>query len=119
MNVRTSTIVLFAAGCMLGMVLAGCDRMNAMMPHKLVASEGQHSIPMYPDEATFLKISRRAQESGATGVVGDVQKQFTAKEIDDQTSVKILSSDDNGYEVQVTDGPMKGQVGFVAHQNVS
>ena len=51
-------------------------------------------------------------------MVGDVQKNFTAKQIDDQTPVKVLSSDSNGSEVEITQGPMNGQAGFVANQNL-
>jgi hypothetical protein len=54
-----------------------------------------------------------------TGAVGDVQKQFSAKEIDDQTAVEIISTDSHGDEVQIVDRPMKGQIGFVAPQNVN
>jgi hypothetical protein len=47
-----------------------------------------------------------------------VKQNITAKQIDDQTSVQIVTSDDYGSVVTVTDGPMKGQSGFVAKQNV-
>jgi hypothetical protein len=51
-------------------------------------------------------------------MVGDAQKNLSAKKIDDQTPVIVISSDDNGTQVQITEGPMKGQAGFVANQNV-
>jgi transcription antitermination factor NusG len=86
--------------------------------HKLVATGGSHTVPLYPDEATYLTVAHKAQQSGVTGMVGNVQKDFTAKQIDDQTPVKVLSSDNNGDEVQITSGPMQGQAGFVARQNV-
>jgi len=73
---------------------------------------------MYSDEQTFLKVSHSSQQGGVTGMVGDLQKNLTAKEIDDQTPVNVLSSNSNGSEVEITDGPMKGQAGFVANQNV-
>ena len=100
------------------LILSAAACQKADFQHKLVATGGSHTVPLYPDEATYLKVSHKAQESGVTGMVGNVQKNFTAKEIDDQTPVKIISSDDNGDEVQITDGPMKGQAGFVAKQNV-
>ncbi|HXW84621.1 MAG TPA: hypothetical protein VEJ86_09475 [Candidatus Binataceae bacterium] len=89
-----------------------------LLPHKLVATNGEHTVSMYPDEHTFVEVSHREQSGGVTGVVGDVQKNFTAKQIDDQTPVKVLATDDNGSQVLITDGPMRGQSGFVAHQNV-
>ena len=97
---------------------AACNSATAIVPHKLVASSGQDTVPMYPDEQTFLKVSHSSQEGGVTGMVGDVQKNFTAKRIEDQTPVKVLSSDSNGSEVEITQGPMNGQAGFVANQNV-
>ena len=51
-------------------------------------------------------------------MIGDAQKGMSAKQIDDQTPVNIISSDSNGTEVEVVQGPMKGTAGFVANQNV-
>ncbi len=53
------------------------------------------------------------------GVVGDVKQTLTAKQIDDQTPVQVVTSDDYGAVITVTDGPMKGATGFVAKQNVN
>jgi transcription antitermination factor NusG len=103
-------------GCAMFLSVAACQK--SVLQHKLVATGGSHTVALYPDEATYLKVSHKAQEGGVTGMVGDVQKNFTAKQIDDQTPVKIISSDDNGDEVQITQGPMAGQTGFVAKQNV-
>jgi transcription antitermination factor NusG len=52
-------------------------------------------------------------------MVGSAQQGLTAKQIDDQTPVKVISSDSNGTEVEVVQGPMKGTAGFVANQNVN
>lgn len=97
--------------------LAGCNR-SSLLPHKLVATGGEHAVPLYPDEATYLKVAHTAQEGGVTGMVGDAQKHLSAKEIDDQTRVEIISSDPNGCVVQVVQGPMKGATGFAPRQNV-
>jgi hypothetical protein len=98
---------------------AGCNRSDRLLQHKLVATGGQHTVAMYPDEQTFLKVASKAQEGGVSGALGNVQKQFTAKQIEDQTAVRIISSDSNGALVEITDGPLKGQTGFVAPQNIS
>ena len=115
---KTIKIAAVAALFSGALVFAACNSPSTALPHKLVATSGQDSIPMYPDEQSFLKVSHNAQEGGVTGVVGDVQKEATAKKIDNQTPVQVLSSDSNGSEVEITDGPMKGQAGFVANQNV-
>lgn len=88
------------------------------MPHKLVATGNQHSIPMYPDEQVYLHTSHEKQQGGVEGVVGDVKQNLEAKQIDDQTPIQIVTSDENGAVITVTDGPMKGATGFVAKQNV-
>ena len=107
----------FLMGGAITLAAAACNS-APILPHKLVATSGARTIPMYPDEQTFLKVSHSSQEGGVTGMVGDVQKNLTAKQIDDQTPVKILSSDGNGSEVEITQGPMNGQAGFVANQNL-
>jgi 4-carboxymuconolactone decarboxylase len=58
-------------------------------------------------------------EAKHVGVTDDHMKQrLTTKQLDDQTDVEIVTTDDNGAVVTVTDGPMKGQTGFGAKQNV-
>jgi len=105
-------------GFALILLVAGCQGENKLMEHKLVANPNEHSVAMYSDEQTYLKVSRMQQQGGVEGVAGDVRKNFAAKDIDDQTPVTIVSSDDNGAVVQIVQGPMKGQTGFVARQNI-
>ena len=99
-------------------LVAGCQRPIPVVNHKLVVTGNAHSVPLYPDEETFLKVARMGQQGGIEGMIGDVGKKFEAKEIDDQTAVKIVSSDDYGSVIQIIDGPMSGHTGFVAKQNV-
>jgi transcription antitermination factor NusG len=105
------------ASSVLSIAAVGCNN-SPVATHKLVATGGEHTVPLYPDEATYLKVSHKAQQGGVSGMVGNAQQDLTAKKIDDQTPVKVISSDDNGSEVQIVQGPMKGTAGFVANQNV-
>jgi hypothetical protein len=89
-----------------------------LITHKLVVTGNQHYVPLYSDEHAYLQFSKMHQEGGVEGLVGEVGKQFVAKQIDDQTPVKIVSSDDNGSVVEITQGPMKTETGFVARQNI-
>jgi len=73
--------------------------------HKLVAAGDKHSVPLYADEATYQKASHQPE-----GV--------RAEQVADQTPVVIISSDDSGAIVEIVDGPMKGQNGFVSKDNV-
>jgi len=92
-------------------VLAGCG-------HKLAARGGNTTIPLYPDKATFDKVKNLQNQGGPAGLLGGIGEGFVAKKIDDQTPVKVISSDDEGDEVEITSGPMKGTVGYVAKDNV-
>ena len=98
--------------------VAGCQSGESIVAHKLVATGNQHSVALYPDEQTYLKVSRMQQEGGIEGMAGDVRKNFTALAIDDQTPVTIVSSNENGAVVEIAEGPMKGQSGLVDKQHV-
>jgi hypothetical protein len=97
-------IVVPALAGALALAAIGCKE---SANHKLVGTEGKHSVPLYADEATYEKVSHEPVGSGAN-----------APQVDDQTPVVIISTDDNGAVVQIIDGPMKGQNGFVAKDNV-
>lgn len=94
----------------------GCE--NPSLSHKLVATSTNQSVPLYPDEQTYLKVSHERQEGGVSGLAGNVKETMEAKTIDSNTPVDIVSSDDNGAMVVITDGPMKGTTGFVARTNI-
>ena len=100
------------------LTVAACQSGQSIVSHKLVASAKQHSVPMFPDEQTYLKVSRMQQQGGIEGMAGDVHKNFIAWAIDDRTPVTIVSSDENGAVVEIAQGPMKGHSGFVAKQNI-
>ncbi len=100
-----------AAAVAISLALSGCG-------HKLVALQGEKSVPLYTDEQTYMNLSKLKQQGGVQGMLGAVGQSFTARQIDDQTPVKVISSDNNGSEVEIIDGPMKGQTGFVAKQNL-
>ena len=117
MIMKAQKMTAILAGVM-ALALAGCTR-DAVLAHKLMATGGQTTVALYPDEATFMKVSHKEQQGGVTGMVGSAQQGLTAKQIDDQTPVKVISSDSNGTEVEVVQGPMKGTAGFVANQNVN
>jgi hypothetical protein len=111
--------MIFTLGALFSLAIIGCQKpITPVISHKLVVIGNQHAVPVYPDEQTYLHTSREKQEGGVVGIVGDVKQNLTAKQIDDQTPVQIVTADDYGAVVTVTDGPMKGATGFVAKQNV-
>ena len=112
-----TTLALFA---MVASGMTSCQQqVQTALPHKVVATGNQHSVPVYPDEEAYLHTARMKGEGGVAGIVGDVKQKFQAKEIEDQTPVQIVSADDNGAVIAVTDGPMKGLTGFVPKQNIN
>lgn len=104
---RAALYVALAAALM----MAGCG-------HKLVANAGEHTVRVYPDQATFDKLAKMKAEGGPMGMLGGIGQNIAAKEVDDRTPVRVVSSNDEGSEVEVTDGPYKGLKGFVPRQNV-
>jgi hypothetical protein len=97
-------------------IIAACQK--PVLTHKLVVTGNQHSVPLYSDEQTYLDVSHEKQQGGVEGMAGDIRNKFSARQIDDQTPVKVVSSDDNGAVIQIIEGPMKGQSGYVAKQNL-
>jgi transcription antitermination factor NusG len=93
------------------LMLAGCG-------HKLVANAGEHTVKVYPDQATYDKLAKLKSEGGPMGMLGGLGANLAAKQVDDRTPVRIVSSNDEGSEIEVTDGPFKGLKGFVPRQNV-
>jgi transcription antitermination factor NusG len=99
------------AAIAIAIVAAGCS-------HRVVASPGEHTVKVYPDQATYDKVVKMKSQGGAMGMLGGIGANLAAKEVDDQTPVRIVTSNDEGSVVEVIDGPFKGVTGFVPRQNV-
>ena len=93
------------------LILGGCS-------HKLVATEGQAQVSIYPDEDTYKKLAQMKAQGGVAGMLSGMGENLAAGKLDNKTPVKIVSSDDLGSNVEVTDGPSKGMKGFVPKANV-
>ncbi|HXW84887.1 MAG TPA: hypothetical protein VEJ86_10815 [Candidatus Binataceae bacterium] len=93
------------------LLLAGCG-------HKLVATGGQHTVDVFPDEDTYKKIANMKNQGGVAGMLGGLGENLATQKVDDQTKVKVISSDDLGSQVEVIGGPAQGVKGFVPKQNV-
>ncbi|HEY6394619.1 MAG TPA: hypothetical protein VIX12_04315 [Candidatus Binataceae bacterium] len=108
---RTKTLILSAA---LGaaLMLAGCQ-------HRLVAANEEHTVGLYPDEQTYMKIAQMKGQGGVAGMIGGMGQNLATRQIDNDTPVRIISSDDMGSQVEIIDGPLKGTTGFAPKQNVN
>ncbi|HVN63409.1 MAG TPA: hypothetical protein VMT58_02135 [Candidatus Binataceae bacterium] len=109
---RASRIAACGFAFCAAIALSGCG-------HKLVAHNGNNTVALYPDEDTFQKLTELKQKGGTIGgMIGGLGEGIAATQVDNNTRVKILSSDDRGAEVEVLDGTYKGRKGFVAKDNV-
>ena len=93
------------------LLMAGCG-------HKLVATEGQTQVAIFPDEDTYKKLAQMKAQGGVAGMLGGMGENLAAGKLDNGTPVKVISSDDLGSQVEVTEGPSKGMKGFVPKANV-
>jgi hypothetical protein len=109
---RISTVVICAAVIGVMIALAGCG-------HKLVAHNGESTVAVYPDENTFVKLTDLKKQGGMVGgVIGNLGEGLAAKQVDNNTPVRIINSDDKGSQIEVLDGAFKGMHGFVPQDNV-
>ena len=109
---RISTVVICAAVIGVMIALAGCG-------HKLVAHNGESTVAVYPDENTFTKLTDLKKQGGVVGgVIGNLGEGLATKQVDNNTPVRIINSDDKGSQIEVLDGAFKGMHGFVPQDNV-
>lgn len=103
--------VLLGLVVLAAMAVAGCS-------HKLVATGSDHTVKIYPDEATFEKVKQMKAAGGPSAMLGGLGESFMTKDLDNHTPVRVISSDAEGAQVEVIDGPQKGVQGFVAKENL-
>ena len=109
MRIPTIVICAFAIGAALA--IEGCG-------HKLVSHNGESTVAVYPDENTFIKLTDLKKQGGVGGMIGGLGEGLAAKQVDNNTPVRIINSDDKGSQVEVLDGAFKGLQGFVPQDNV-
>ena len=93
------------------LALAGCG-------HKLVAHGGDTTVSVYPDKDSFEKLKHLQNQGGPEGMIGGLGASIVAKKVDDGTPIKVISSDDDGYQIEVLDGASKGMRGYVSKDSV-
>ena len=111
-SMRISTLIICAFTIGASLAIAGCG-------HKLVAHNGESTVAVYPDENTFTKLTDLKKQGGVVGgMIGGLGEGLAAKQIDNNTPVRIINSDDKGSQVEILDGAFKGMQGFVPQDNV-
>jgi hypothetical protein len=86
--------------------------------HKLVGRGGETTVSVFPTKKDFDNVMSLKSQGGAEGMVGGFGETFMAKKVAGDTPVKVLSSDSEGDEIQVLQGPNAGLRGYVAKDNV-
>ena len=110
---RLAKVTLGATIILTALLIAGCG-------HKLVANSGAATVTVYPSREAFDRINSLKNQDGAVGgMIGGIGENLVGKRINDQTPVKIISSDNEGAEVEVLKGSDQGLHGYVAKDNVN
>jgi hypothetical protein len=102
-----------SAFVMLGMLFgtAGCS-------HNLVGREGETTVSVYHSKKDFESLTTMKSRGGAEQMMGGIGETFLAQKVAEHTQVKILSSDAEGAEIEILQGPNAGLRGYVAKDNV-
>ena len=108
---RKSKIAWGVLALMLMPLLAGCG-------HKLVAHSGDTTVNVYASKEQFDKVQSMKSQGGAAAMLGGIGESMLAKKVDNNTPVKVISSDDEGAMVEILDGRDKGTQGYVAKDNL-
>jgi hypothetical protein len=107
-------IVRFSVAVMLIGILAGLVGCS----HKLIGRGGETTVDVFLSKKDFETVMSMKSQGGAEGMVGGLGESFMAKKVAENTPVKVLSSDSEGDDVQVLEGPNAGLRGYVAKDNV-
>ena len=102
----------------LGLVLVSALLVISGCSHRLVGHGGETTISVFNSKKDFDNVMSMKSRGGVSGLAGGVGENLMSRKVGQDTQVKILSSDSEGYEIQVVDGPNAGLRGYVAKDNV-
>ena len=108
---KLANLILSAALVIGALTLAGCS-------HKLVAHNGETTVAVYPDKSSFDRFKSLQSQGGPAGLIGGMGANIVAKKVDDGVPVKVISSDDEGCQIEILDGASKGIQGYVSKDNL-
>ena len=99
------------AALVLMLLLAGCG-------HKLVAHNGDTTVNVYGSKEQFDKVQQLKSQGGPASIFAGIGENVLARKVDNNTPVRIITSDDEGASIEVLDGRDKGFQGYVAKDNL-
>jgi hypothetical protein len=109
-----------ASALVIAFAVSGCT-------HRLLPNQGDSTARVYQSEDIYKAIQEDIQQLGDPKVDPNVKKYLgmiiglahgESRDIDGGTQVKIISSDADGYLVEVQEGKYLGYRGFVAKANL-
>jgi hypothetical protein len=106
-----SRIVQGVLALLLMPLIAGCG-------HKVIARSGDTTVNVYASKEQFDKVQAMKSQGGAAALFGGIGESILAKKIDNDTPVKVISSDEEGAQIEVLDGRDKGVQGYIAKDNL-
>jgi hypothetical protein len=111
--VHAGTLRIAGALMLVGLLfgIAGCS-------HKLIGHSGETTVSVFPGKKDFDNVMSMKSQGGTAGMVGGLSETLMVKKVAQNTPVKILSSDSEGYDIQVLQGPNEGLRGYVAKDSV-
>jgi hypothetical protein len=112
-EVHMGTVRIAGAIMLIGLLfgIAGCS-------HKLIGHGGETTVSVFPSRKDFDNVMSMKSQGGTEGMVGGLSETFMVKKVAENTPVKILSSDSEGHDIQVLQGPDVGLRGYVAKDSV-
>jgi hypothetical protein len=109
--IRSIVMVARVVTILAALALAGCG-------HKLVSHGGDTTVAVFPDKDSFERLKKLQSQGGPEGMIGGLGASLVAKKVDNGTPVKVISSDEDGYQIEVLDGASKGLNGYVSKDSV-
>jgi hypothetical protein len=118
---RIGTLSLATIALVVALATSGCT-------HRLIPYQGNKAVKVYQDEDVYKaatnirkQLSDPSTTAGARpylGILLGLAEKSEARDIDGGTRVKIISSDEQGSNIEVLEGPYIGYKGFVPKDNL-
>jgi len=119
---KANGFAITAAALAIALAASGCG-------HRLVASNDEKAVKVYDSQDVYTAALDIQNAVKKMGPQSDPKRNFIRmldsmvqgrelRECDAGTSVKIISQNDTGAQVEILEGPNKGYKGFVPKENI-
>jgi hypothetical protein len=117
---KNRRFLLGTGALVIALVVSGCT-------HRLLPDQGDRAVRVYQDEDVYKAIQEDLDKIRDPKVDPNVKKYLgmvvglaggESRDVDGGTKVKITSSDDIGYMIEVEEGQYLGYKGFIVKANL-